>query len=93
MLYSVQRLCEERVLVVLVERRALVEPRASCLIEQLQGQYSLPVLLVARDHEEWTGARALASFHPPEPHLYALLSVRDIDWSPLPDCFLQAQEA
>jgi hypothetical protein len=83
MLYSVQRLCDERLAVVLVERRELVEPRASCIIHQVQEELALPVMLVARDSEEWTGARARAEFDP-VPYLYSLLTVRDIDWTPLP---------
>lgn len=83
MLYSVQRLCEERLAVVLVERRELVEPRASCIIQQLQDELALPVMLVAHDSEEWTGARARADFEP-APYLYALLAMRDIEWGPLP---------
>jgi len=83
MLYSVQRLCEERLAVVLVERRELVEPRASCIIQELQEDLALPVMLVACDSEEWTGARARADFEP-EPYLYALLAMRDIEWGPLP---------
>jgi hypothetical protein len=82
MLYSVQRLYEKRLAVVLVERRDLTEPRASWLIEQLQYDLTLPVILVSRDSEVWTGVRARAEFDP-EPYVYALLGVRDIDWSPL----------
>lgn len=82
MLYSVQRLCEERLAVVLVERRELAEPGASSLIQRLQAELRLPVMLVARDNELWTGARAKAEFDP-KPHLYALLGIRDIDWTPL----------
>jgi hypothetical protein len=81
-MYSVQRLCEERMAVVLVERRELAEPRASGLIEQLQGELSVPVMLVARDSEAWVGVRARAEFDP-EPYLYALLGLRDIEWAPL----------
>ena len=82
MLYSVQRLCEQRTAVVLVERRDLAEPRATCLIQHLQDELSAPVMLVARDSEAWIGARARADFDP-EPFLYALLGLRDIDWAPL----------
>lgn len=83
MLYSVQRLCEKQLAVVLVERREMAEPRASALIRKLQGEFAQPVILVARDTEAWMGARARAEFDP-EPYLYALLAARDIDWTPLP---------
>lgn len=82
MMYSVQRLCDERVAVVLVERRALAEPQASRLLQQLQDELSTPVMLVARDTEGWLGIRARADFEP-EPYIYALLGMRDIDWAPL----------
>lgn len=83
MLYSVQRLCEERLAIVLVERKELAEPHASMLIQQLRDELRLPVMLVARDNEAWVGARARADFDP-EPYLYALLGMRDIDWMYLP---------
>jgi len=92
MLYSIQRLCEERLAVVLVDRRELAEPRATSLIRRLQAGLALPVMLVARDNEVWTGARARAEFDP-KPHLYALLGVRDIDWTPLPQSCCQSREA
>lgn len=80
MLYSIQRLCDRRMAVVLVERRDLVEPRASELLHQLEAELALPVMLVARDSEVWTGASARANFDE-IPYLYALLSIRDIDWT------------
>jgi len=83
MLYSVQRLCEKRLAVVLVERRDLFDPHATFLIQQLQDELALPVMLVARDSEVWTGARARAEFDA-EAHLYALLGIREIDWAALP---------
>jgi hypothetical protein len=92
MLYSVQRLCEERLAVVLVECRELAEPRASMLIHQLQKDLALPVMLVARDDESWTRARTRADFDS-RPHLYALLAMRDIDWMPLPRRCYQIAEA
>jgi hypothetical protein len=92
MLYSIQRLCEERLAVVLVDRRELAEPRATSLLQQLQTALAVPVMLVARDNEVWTGARARADFDP-KPHLYALLGMRDIDWAPLPDACHQVEEA
>jgi hypothetical protein len=92
MLYSIQRLCEERLAVVLVEKRELAEPRATTLIQQLQAELAIPVMLVARDNETWTGARARAEFDP-RPHLYALLGMRDIDWAPLPRACCQLEEA
>lgn len=82
MMYSVQRLCDERVAVVLVERRALCEPQASGLLQQLRDELSMPVMLVARDSEGWMGIRARAEFDP-EPYMYALLGMRDIEWAPL----------
>ena len=89
MMYSVQRLCEERMAIVLVERRELAEPRASGLIQQLQDQLAVPVMLVARDSEAWVGVRARAEFDP-EPYLYALLGMREIDWAPLrPACIAE----
>lgn len=91
MLYSVQRLCEERMAVVLVEGRELAEPRASMLIRQLQEDLALPVMLVARDDETWTRARVRANFDA-RPHLYALLGMRDIDWTALPQRCGQAEE-
>lgn len=92
MLYSIQRLCEERLAVVLVDRRQLAEPRATSLLQQLQEALTVPVMLVARDNEVWTGARARADFDP-KPHLYALLGMRDIDWAPLPDVCHLVEEA
>ena len=92
MMYSVQRLCEERLAVVLVERRELAEPRATSLVQRLQAELTIPVMLVARDNEAWTGARAHAEFDP-TPHLYALLGMRDIDWMPLPHACHQVAEA
>lgn len=92
MLYSIQRLCEERLAVVLVKCRELAEPRASALIHQLQEDLALPVMLVARDDEAWTGARAHADFDP-KPYFYALLGMRDIDWIPLPRRSCPAREA
>lgn len=72
--------------VVLVGCRELAEPHASALIHQLRDDLGLPVMLVARDNEAWVGARARADFDP-EPYLYALLGMRDIDWTCLPrDC-------
>lgn len=82
MMYSVQRLCDERVAVVLVERRVLAEPLASGLLQQLRDELSVPVMLVARDAEGWMGIRARAEFDP-EPYVYALLGMRDIEWAPL----------
>ena len=82
MMYSIQRLCDERVAVVLVEPRALSEPRASGLLLQLRDELSAPVMLVARDNEGWLGIRARADFDP-EPYIYALLGMRDIEWAPL----------
>jgi len=82
MMYSVQRLSDTRLAVVLVERRDLMEPRASFLIDQLQDDLSLPVLLVARDVETCTGVRAKAEFDP-APYVYALFGIRDIEWVPL----------
>lgn len=83
MLYSIQRLCEQRLAVVLVEKRELEGARSSNLIRRLQQELCLPVLLVARDNEAWIGARARAEFDP-EPYLYALLAMRDFEWGPLP---------
>lgn len=91
MLYSIQRLCEQRLAVVLVERRELAEPRASGLIQRLKRKLAAPVMLVARDNEVWLGARARAEFDS-EPFLYALMAVRDIDWTPLPLHFYQVEE-
>jgi hypothetical protein len=82
MLYSVQRLCEKRLAFILVEKRDLVEPRASSLINQLQNDLTLPVILVSNDCETWTGFSARAEFNP-DPYVYALLGARDIDWTPL----------
>lgn len=90
MLYSIQRLCEQRLAVVLVEKRELTGLRSSNLISRLQQELRLPVLLVARDNEAWIGARARAEFDP-EPYLYALLGMRDLEWGPLPQaCYERA---
>jgi hypothetical protein len=78
--------------VVLVDRRELAEPRATSLLQQLQAALAVPVMLVARDNQVWTGARARADFDP-TPHLYALLGIRDIDWAPLPNACCQVEEA
>lgn len=93
MMYSVQRLYETRLAIVLVEPRDFAEPRASRLIDQLQDDFALPVILVAQDSETWTGVRARATFAAdPDPYIYALLSMRDIDWSPVRPVYRDTEE-
>ena len=77
--YSVVRINENRVVAVLVEKRDLLEPRASVLIRHFEGRLEHPVMLVARDESTWAGARVRADFEA-EPYLYHLLNTRDIDW-------------
>lgn len=83
MLYSIVRLREVRMAVVLVEPGQLHAP-AHQLLAELQVRFKLPVMLVARDDSAWNGARARAEFDP-VPYLYALLAIRDdVDWSEIP---------
>lgn len=92
MMYSVQRLYETKLAIVLVEPKDFAEPRAGRLIDQLQDDLSLPVILVARDSETWTGVRARATFATdPDPYIYALLGMRDIEWSPVRHASYEAE--
>lgn len=86
MMYSVQRLEEKRLAVVLVGNRDINEPRATVLIRHIEKVLDLPVMLVCRDAESFTGVRAKAHFDP-YPAVYSLLESRDIDWMPLPGAF------
>lgn len=93
MMYSVQRVNETRLAIVLVEKKDLAEPRASGLIKQLQDNLDLPVILVARDSETCTGVRARATFAAdPNPYVYALLGVRDLEWSPIGGTYCVSEE-
>jgi len=80
MLYTIQRLRGKRMAVVLVERRQLGWDLAAPLITHFQTEFSLPVMLVARDDTSWTNARAAAEFDA-IPYLLELLSTSDVDWN------------
>lgn len=78
--YSVLRLCEVRMAVVLVEKWQLHDDR---LLGQLQTQMALPVMLVARDDGGWQGVKARAQFYT-VPYLGALLALDELEWAELP---------
>lgn len=78
--YSVLRLRDVRMAVVLVENGQL---HNDVLIAQLQTHLSLPVMLVAKDDMTLKGMRARAQFDA-EPYLFALLALDDLEWSELP---------
>lgn len=78
--YSVLRLRDVRMAVVLVENAQLHD---DVLIAQLQTNLSLPVMLVAKDDVSLKGAKARAQFDA-EPYLFALLARDDVEWSELP---------
>jgi len=80
MRYSVLRLRDVRVAVVLVDYGQLQD---DALIAQLQTQLTLPVMLVARDESSLTRAKARAQFDA-EPYLFAFLALDEIEWSELP---------
>lgn len=83
MLYSVLRLRNQRMVVALVERWQLSSRHAPGLLIQLQGHFSLPAMLVARDDSTWRNARAYAEFDS-ERQLFDLLAVDDIEWAEMP---------
>lgn len=78
--YSVLRLRGVRMAVVLVERSRLHD---DALIAQLQAQLGLAVMLAARDDAVWKGVKARAQFDA-TPYLNELLSIENVEWSPLP---------
>lgn len=80
MLHSIHRLRGVRTAVVLVERRQLVWDVAGPLIAELQVQFQLPVMLVARDDTAWNNHRATADFDS-VPYLLELLALGDIEWT------------
>lgn len=80
MYYSVLRLRDVRMAVVLVERGQLHD---DALINQLQAHLALPVMLVTRDDTSMKGAQARAQFDA-EPYLFALLALHDVEWAELP---------
>lgn len=79
MQYSVLRLRDVRMAVVLVEGGQLQD---DALINQLQIQLAMPVMLVARDEASLKGAKARAQFDA-EPYLFAFLALDDVEWVPL----------
>lgn len=78
--YSVLRLRDVRIAVVLVE---IGQVNNDHLLGQLQTQFALPVMLVARDEGGWKGVKAKAQFNA-SPYLGALLALDDVEWLPLP---------
>lgn len=82
MQYTVFRMGGERVAVILVERRQLVDGRAADLLAEIQRQLELPAVLVARDESTWMRIRTYAEFDV-KPYLGCLLSAEDADWSAL----------
>lgn len=77
--YSVLRLRDVRMAVVLVEKAQLHDG----LVVRLQAQLALPVMLVARDDGGWKGVKAWAQFDA-APYLSALLAQEDVEWAELP---------
>lgn len=85
MRYSIQRLCNVRLAVVLVERRQLARDHSDRLIAELQLQFQYPVMLVAANEGEWLNAKAVAQFDA-TPYLFDLLALRDdIEWFEVPE--------
>ena len=83
MQYSVLRVCGQRTVVALVERWQLSSRHAPSIVEHLQGEFSLPAVLVARDDSTWRTARAYSAADA-ERALFELLSTAtDIDWHEL----------
>lgn len=80
MYYSVLRLRDVRMAVVLVEGWQLQD---HSLIPQLQQQLALPVMLVAKNNATLKGAEARAQFDA-EPYLFSLLALDDVEWCELP---------
>ena len=78
--YSVLRLRDVRMAVVLVE---IGQVNSDRLLGQLQTQFALPVMLVARDEGGWKGVKARAQFDA-SPYLSALLALDDVEWAPVP---------
>lgn len=74
--YTVVRLRGVRMAVVLVENLQLND---ESLIVRLQMQFSLPVMLAARDEASWKGVRARAQFDA-MPYLAELLALDDVEW-------------
>jgi hypothetical protein len=84
MLYSVVRLRGERTIVVLVERWQLGGRHAPSLVEQIQDQFDLPTMLVARDDASWRTARAYANFDAERPLFELIAAAEHIEWDEMP---------
>lgn len=81
--YAVVGLRGVRMAVVLVERSRLAAEFAEPLIAQLQAQFRMSVMLVARDPAALNGLRAYAQFDE-SPYLFALLAGENIEWEEVP---------
>ncbi len=81
--YAVVGLRGVRMAVVLVERSRLAREHAEPLIQQLQAQFRMGVMLVARDPAALNGLRAFAQFDE-SPYLFALLAGENIEWEEVP---------
>lgn len=81
--YAVVGLRGVRMAVVLVERSRLAAEFAEPLIVQLQAQFRMGVMLVARDPAAVNGLRAYAQFDE-SPYLFALLAGENIEWEEVP---------
>jgi len=83
MLYSVLRLRGERMVVAVVERWQLGGRHAPRLLDQLQGRFHLPAMLVAPDDTSWRTARAYAEFDAERPLFELIASADDVEWNEL----------
>lgn len=81
--YAVVGLRGVRMAVVLVEKSRLAPRHADPLILQLQAQFGMGVMLVARDLAALNGLRAYAQFDE-VPYLFALLAGENIEWEEVP---------
>lgn len=83
MQYAVLRVRGERTVVALVERWQLSARYAPGLVEHLQGEFSLPAVLVARDDSSWRTARAYSPGDSQRALFELLATAADIDWNEL----------
>jgi len=81
--YAVLGLRGVRMAVVMVDKSRLAPGLADPLIVQLQAQFGMGVMLVARDPAALNGLRAYAQFDE-APYLFALLAGENIEWEEVP---------
>lgn len=74
------------IMVVLVAAEQIFEPISHRLTFDLQARFHIPVLLVAREDEFWTGATAYSRFNT-QLYLMELVFLRDasLEWNELRD--------